>query len=58
VFITNRGKPELVLLSIEEYRKITHTELSLYEALYPKDGLDIDLEVPRFKDLPREIDFS
>ena len=58
VFITNRGKPEMVLLSIEEYRKITGGAMSLLEALCPKDGLDIDFEIPRFTDPPREIDFS
>ncbi len=58
VFITNRGKPEMVLLSIEEYRQITHTGISLFEAIFPSDGLSIDLELTRFKDKPREVDLT
>jgi prevent-host-death family protein len=62
VFITDRGKPAHVLLTIREYRKITHTGESLAEALAMPQGADIceDFEefIPRSRELPRPADFS
>lgn len=49
VFITDRGRPAHVLLSIEEYRRLTGGTLSLAEALaQPGDG-DFDFEPPRLR---------
>lgn len=47
VFITDRGKPAHVLLSIEEYERLTRPRLSLLEALYMPGMEDIDLDVDR-----------
>ena len=47
VFITERGKPMHVLLSVEDYRRLTGQDQSLMETL-PMPGLaDIDLGPPR-----------
>ncbi|WP_159717833.1 type II toxin-antitoxin system Phd/YefM family antitoxin [Geminicoccus flavidas] len=50
VFITDRGKPAHVLLTMEDYRKLTRTELSLLDALAQDSDLEIDFEPPRMSD--------
>ena len=47
VFITDRGKPAHVLLSIEEYRRLAGRGRSLAEALSMPGLADIDFELPR-----------
>ncbi|MYD97476.1 MAG: type II toxin-antitoxin system Phd/YefM family antitoxin [Gammaproteobacteria bacterium] len=49
VFITDRGKPAHVLLSIEEYRRLTGTGRSLVDALSMPGLADIDFEPARLK---------
>ncbi|MEL6062904.1 MULTISPECIES: type II toxin-antitoxin system Phd/YefM family antitoxin [unclassified Methylobacterium] len=58
VFITRRGEPVQVLLSIAEYRRLSGQRRNIVEALsYP--GLsDIDLDIPRAIDIPRPADLS
>lgn len=46
VFITDRNHPAHVLLSIEEYRKITNKNVSIVELLAMPDSDDIDFEPP------------
>lgn len=59
VFITDRGKPAHVLLSIEEYRRITGKRRSIVEALAMPAGVeDIEIEFPRSRELPRSTDLS
>lgn len=58
VFITDRGKPAHVLLSIEEYHRITSKRRSIVEALSMPGLSDIELEPPRSRELPRAADFS
>jgi prevent-host-death family protein len=47
VFITDRGKPAHVLLSIEEYRRITGVPRKISEALALREAADIDFDPPR-----------
>jgi PHD/YefM family antitoxin component YafN of YafNO toxin-antitoxin module len=49
VFITDRGQPSHVLLSIEAWQKISHAEASIVELLAMPEGADIDFDVPRLK---------
>ncbi|QYO76665.1 type II toxin-antitoxin system Phd/YefM family antitoxin [Devosia salina] len=58
VFITNRGKPAQVLLSIEEYQRITGQRRSIVAALSMPGLSEIELTPPRSRDLPRPADFS
>jgi len=59
VFITDRGKPAHVLLSIEEYQRLKGPRNSLVEALSMPMGIeDIEVEFPRSRDLPRPMDFD
>ncbi len=47
VFITDRGKPAHVLLSIEDYRRLAGQRRSLAEALSMPGLTEIDLDAPR-----------
>ena len=58
VFITNRGKPAHVLLSIEDYRRLTAERRSLVEALSMTGLADIDLEPPRVRIEGPRVDLS
>ena len=59
VFITDRGHPSHVLLTIEEYRKLTDQKESIVELLAMPDAADIDFEPPRSsKNLYHPADLS
>ena len=58
VFITDRGRPAHVLLTIEEYRKITHKGKNIIELLSMPEDEDFDFEPPRLTDLARAADLS
>lgn len=47
VFITDRGRPRHVLLSIEDYRQLTHCQPSIIELLAMVENVDIDFEPVR-----------
>jgi prevent-host-death family protein len=49
VFITDRGRPAHVLLSIEEYRRLTGGTVCLAEALAQPGDADIDFKRPRLR---------
>ena len=58
VFITDRGSPAHVLLSIEEYRRLTGGQTSLAEALAQPEATDFDFEPPCVEGLARAADLS
>jgi prevent-host-death family protein len=59
VFITDRGRPAHVLLSIEEYRRITGKQKTLLEALAQTKGGDFDFKPPRLRGFSLKVpDFS
>lgn len=47
VVITDRGRPAHVLLSFEEYRRLTETKLSLGQALAEDGPADFNFDPPR-----------
>ncbi len=47
VFITDRGRPAHVLLSIEQYEKLADRQKSIVEMLAMPEVADIDFEPPR-----------
>lgn len=58
VFITNRGKPAHVLLSIKDYRRLAGERRNLVDALFMAGLPDIDFEPQRAGiELP-PVDFS
>ncbi len=58
VFITDRGRPAHVLLSIEEYQRLTGQPRNIVEALSMPGLSEIAIEVPRLGELARPADFS
>ena len=59
VFITDRGIPAHVLLSIEEYQRLTGGQESLIDQLGMPLGVeDVELELLPSRDLARPADFS
>ena len=60
VIITDRGSPSHVLLSYDEYQRITGKPRNIIEALAMPGLEDIDdaFEFPRSKEKPRKIDFD
>ncbi len=57
VFITDRGKPAHVLMSIELYQRLTGSRQQIADLLAMPDS-DVDFETPRLRDLARPADFS
>lgn len=58
VFITDRGKPAHVLLSIQDYRKLTGQRRSIADALAMPEGDDIAFDPPKARLGIRPADFS
>ena len=58
VFITDRGQPRHVLLSIEEYRKLTGAQRSITDALAMTGDEALDFEPPRATIGARPVDLD
>ena len=59
VFITDRGHPAHVLLTVEQYQKITDKKINIVDLLAMSDVAEIDFEPPRLNDeLFRPADLS
>jgi prevent-host-death family protein len=58
VFITDRGRPAHVLLSIEEYQRITGGQRKIADLLAMPGMADIELEIPRSGELAAAADLS
>lgn len=58
VFITSRGKPVHVLLSFEEYSRLSGARGQIADLLAMPDAAEVELVVKRPHDWPRTIDLS
>lgn len=58
VFITDRGKPTHVLLSIEEYHRLRGQHRNIVDVLSMPGLTDIEFDPPRSRALARAADFS
>lgn len=59
VFITDRGRPAHVLLTIEEYQRLTGSQVNIVDLLALPDVADIEFDPPRLKGcLYRPADLS
>jgi len=58
VFITDRGRPAHVLLSIEEYQRITGSHQKIADLLAMPGIEDIALEIPPMRDVAQSADLS
>lgn len=56
--ITDRGKPAHVLLSFEDYQRLTQQRRNSADALAMPEGADIVFEPPRITIGIRPADFS
>jgi prevent-host-death family protein len=57
VIITDRGRPAHVLLTYEEYRRLTAGDASIIDLLGAPEGVaDADLEVPVLRDPAQPAD--
>ena len=58
VFITDRGRPAHVLLTIEQYHRLSGAQVSIVDLLAMPGAEDIHAEFPRTGDLYHPADFS
>ena len=58
VFITDRGRPAHVLLSFEDYQRLTKQRRNIAAALAMPGIADIEFKPPRVTIEPRPADFS
>jgi PHD/YefM family antitoxin component YafN of YafNO toxin-antitoxin module len=60
VVVTNRGRPELVILRYEWWRALVPQDVpeDLIDALGAEDAADVELAVPRPELAPRPIDLD
>jgi prevent-host-death family protein len=58
VFITDDGGPTHVLLTVEDYERLTGQTMSLAEALAQHDGSDFEFEPPRLDVVFKPADFD
>jgi prevent-host-death family protein len=58
VFITDRGRPAHVLMTIEEYHRLTGRNISLAAALAQPGGDDIEFDPPRIEGFFKPADFE
>lgn len=59
VFITDRGQPSHVLLSIEEYRKLSRPRQNIMDLLAMPEAESIEFEPPRLgNDILKPFDFE
>ena len=57
VFITDRGRPAHVLLSIDEYRRLSSQSGSLLDLLSCPESADIEFDPPRLGKISRPARF-
>jgi prevent-host-death family protein len=58
VFITDRGRPAHVLLTIENYRRLAGGTMSLAEALAQPGDIDFEFEPPRVGGVVKSADLG
>ncbi|HSX63243.1 MAG TPA: type II toxin-antitoxin system Phd/YefM family antitoxin [Pseudoxanthomonas sp.] len=58
VFITDRGRPAHVLLSIQEYQRLTGGRRKIADLLAMPGIEELELEIPTLDDHPRPADLS
>lgn len=58
VFITHRGEPSHVLMSIGEYRRLTRKRRNLVDILHLPEAADIELEIERSREPSRAAEFD
>lgn len=58
VFITDRSRPAYVLLSIEDYQRLTGGQQKIADLLAMPGDADVELVIPVVRDLAKAADLS
>ncbi|MCP1438783.1 prevent-host-death family protein [Erwinia persicina] len=58
VYITDRGKPAHVLLTFEDYKRLTGSSRNIQDALAMPEAAEMDFEPERENIVFRDVDFS
>ena len=58
VYITDRGRPAHVLLTFDEYKKITGGQTKIADLLAMPGIEEVELDIPPLRDLAQPADFS
>ena len=58
VFITDRGRPAHVLLNMKDYQLLSGNGQKIADLLAMPGSEDLELEIPRMRDLPRPAELS
>lgn len=58
VFITERGRPAHVLLSMENYQRLINPQRNIADALAMPDAADVEFEPPRLEITSRPADLA
>jgi PHD/YefM family antitoxin component YafN of YafNO toxin-antitoxin module len=58
VLITDGGRPAHVLLSFQEYQRLTGNRASIADLLAMPGAEEVELEVHSLRDLPKSASFS
>ncbi len=58
VMITDRGKPSHVLLSIEDFRRLSATQIRIADLLAMPNADEFELDITKSRDLPSPVDLS
>lgn len=58
VFITDRGRPAHVLLTIEEYKRLIGGRTKIADLLAMPGVEDMEIEIVRSREMPRPVDLS
>ncbi len=56
--VTKHGEEVAVVIDIAEYRRLRGESVSFMEYLRAEPYLDVDLDIERQRDAPREIDLA
>jgi len=54
--ITTRGQEAAVLLSIEEYRRLTQPQENLFDFMQRSPWREIEIDIERSRDTGRDVD--
>ena len=58
VFITDRGKPSYVLMTVEDYRKMTGEQRNIADMLGMSDSIDIEFSPEKIRISSKAVDLS
>lgn len=58
VFITDRGRPAHVLLSMKDYQQLSGKRQKIADLLAMPGIEDLELEIPQIPDLPRPAELT